>query len=68
MLKNGRSIMPKRKRKSTSKDNDFKKLFDCLEMTIVQCSTCKEAWPLTNVITNYECYKWKKEKKLNKKI
>ena len=33
MLKNGRSIMPKRKRKSTSKDNDFnKKLFDCLEI------------------------------------
>ena len=63
MLKNGRSIMPKRKRKSTSKDNDFnKKLFDCLEMTIVQCSTCKEAWPLTNIITNYECYRWRKKK------
>ena len=37
-------------------------------MTIVQCITCKEAWPLTKITTNYECNRCKKEKGLPKRF
>ncbi|XP_066915890.1 uncharacterized protein [Clytia hemisphaerica] len=43
-----------------------------LEMTITQCNTCKEAWPLTASTkftpNNYECTRCKKEKCLPKKF
>lgn len=50
-----------------------KKFHKSLEMTLLQCLTCKEAWPLSNSskhlkVSEYECFRCKKEKMSPKKF
>ena len=51
-----------------SSNDLYNKFFDSLEMTIIQCITCKEAWPLTKITANYEYNRCQREKTVPKKF
>ncbi|XP_066921730.1 uncharacterized protein [Clytia hemisphaerica] len=62
-----------KKRQNTEKNGDFlgDKFHKKLEMTIFQCNTCKEGWPLCktpNDKSNYECVRCKRDKTRPKKF